>query len=533
MSFISSNPSSSEGARSPAAGVPPRGAAATGPVVATGAGNDETIPRTFLAFADVCTLGLAFVTTGLVAPWVQWLLLPSGPLAVSLPAWMQLPEGPSFDGFPPLASVAWVLMITSPMSVLFMELLGGYRQLVDQSRTRLLISTVLSPLVALSFLTLSFFALKISSSSRVFIFTFGMVSVVGLVTYRSTLRSYKKRRLATGAYAKNVLLIGSSSVIRWMAEHFRQHVPSNRYQLAGWLTLAAPTEFDQVDLRQLGAVEDLNALLINSPIHEVIAVQSSGERDWLRQVIEDCDYFRVRLRIVPEVLLVGTLRDLKLTFRSEPLRLPEIVLAPPHLESDALFIKRVIDIVVSGCLLLLLAPLFFLMAIAIKITTPHLSVFYPWRVIGLKGRSFTGYKFTTMVADADGKRDELLARNEMHGPVFKIKDDPRVTRLGRIFRKYSLNELPQLWSVLKGDMSLVGPRPAFRHELARYELWQKRKLCVKPGITCLWQVSGRNRINNFEDWVRLDLEYIDSWSLWLDFRILARTVWAVLAGTGS
>jgi lipopolysaccharide/colanic/teichoic acid biosynthesis glycosyltransferase len=215
------------------------------------------------------------------------------------------------------------------------------------------------------------------------------------------------------------------------------------------------------------------------------------------------------------------------------LRLPEVVLAPPHFETDALFFKRVIDIVISSTLLVVLAPLFLLIAIGIKITTPHLSVFYPWRVIGLKGRPFTGYKFTTMMADADGRRDDLLARNEMKGPVFKIKDDPRMTRFGRFLRKYSLNELPQLWSVLKGDMSLVGPRPAFRHELDRYELWHKRKLCVRPGITCLWQIRGRNDISNFDDWVRLDLEYIDQWSLWLDFRILARTVWAVVAGTGS
>src|SRR6266496_2892984 len=137
-----------------------------------------------------------------------------------------------------------------------------------------------------------------------------------------------------------------------------------------------------------------------------------------------------------------------------------------------------------------------------------------------------------MVSNADQLKTDLYARNEMVGPVFKIKDDPRTTKFGRFLRKYSLNELPQLWSVLKGDMSLVGPRPAFRHELDRYELWQKRKLCVKPGITCLWQVSGRNRISDFDEWVRLDLEYIDRWSLWLDVRILARTAWAVCSGTG-
>lgn len=445
---------------------------------------------------------------------------------------MSLPESPGFDQFPPLTSVAWILLVTSPITVLFMELLGGYSQLVDQSRARLLISSVLSPLIALSFLTLAFFALKTSSSSRVFIFTFAVGCVVGLLAYRSALRLYKRRRLAAGVFAKNVLLVGRPSAVRWMAQHFRRNVSSSRYQLAGCLTIGAADEFDRVDPKPLGAVEDLGELLINSPIHEVIAVQSSGERDWLRQVIEDCDYFRVTLRIVPEALLIGNWRDLKLMFRSEPLRLPEVVLAPPHLESDALFLKRLIDILVSASLLVLLAPLFLLIAIAIKLSTPRLPVFYPWRVIGLKGRPFTGYKFTTMVADAEEKRVDLLAKNEMQGPVFKVRDDPRVTRLGHVLRKYSLNELPQFWSVLKGDMSLVGPRPAFRHELARYELWHKRKLCVKPGITCLWQVSGRNRISNFDDWVRLDLEYIDRWSIWLDFRILARTLWTVLAGTG-
>jgi lipopolysaccharide/colanic/teichoic acid biosynthesis glycosyltransferase len=123
--------------------------------------------------------------------------------------------------------------------------------------------------------------------------------------------------------------------------------------------------------------------------------------------------------------------------------------------------------------------------------------------------------------------------NEMSGPVFKIKHDPRITPLGRFLRKFSLNELPQLWSVLKGDMSLVGPRPAYPHELARYELWHKRKLCVQPGITCLWQIRGRNQISNFDEWVRMDFEYIDNWSLWLDCVILFRTVRAVITGTGS
>ena len=209
------------------------------------------------------------------------------------------------------------------------------------------------------------------------------------------------------------------------------------------------------------------------------------------------------------------------------------MLRPKHLDSTALFFKRLIDIVVSSAALVVLAPLFLLIAAAIKITTPRLPVFYRWQVVGYNGSRFTGYKFTSMDADAESRQAELMSRNEMQGPVFKIRNDPRVTWLGRYLRKFSLNELPQLWSVLKGDMSLVGPRPAFPAELERYEIWQKRKLCVRPGITCLWQVRGRNKVSRFDDWVKMDLEYIDKWSLWLDFRILVRTVWAVVAGTGS
>jgi lipopolysaccharide/colanic/teichoic acid biosynthesis glycosyltransferase len=138
-----------------------------------------------------------------------------------------------------------------------------------------------------------------------------------------------------------------------------------------------------------------------------------------------------------------------------------------------------------------------------------------------------------MVADADQRKDELMLYNEMTGPVFKIKKDPRITPVGRFLRKYSLNELPQLWSVLKGDMSLVGPRPAWPHELLRYEFWHKRKLSVQSGITCLWQIRGRNAISNFDDWVKMDLEYIDNWSLWLDIKILVKTAWVVIRGSGS
>jgi len=194
-------------------------------------------------------------------------------------------------------------------------------------------------------------------------------------------------------------------------------------------------------------------------------------------------------------------------------------------------VKRVLDIILSAVLLILLSPLLLLIAVAIKLTSPG-PVLYRWNVVGQGGRPFTGYKFRTMIPNADELKPQLIEQNEMQGPVFKLKDDPRVTPLGRFLRKFSLDELPQLWSVLKGDMSLVGPRPPLQSEYSQFTEEQKQKLIVKPGITCLWQVMGRNEIRSLDDWVQLDLEYICHWSLGLDFKILLLTIPAVLHGTG-
>jgi lipopolysaccharide/colanic/teichoic acid biosynthesis glycosyltransferase len=209
-----------------------------------------------------------------------------------------------------------------------------------------------------------------------------------------------------------------------------------------------------------------------------------------------------------------------------------LVLSPDWQSPLRLTIKRAFDVTVSALLLLLLAPVFLVLAIAVKFSSAG-SVFYRWQVVGCGGQPFTSYKFRSMIANADALRNELAPRNEMKGPVFKITDDPRVTRVGAWLRRYSLDELPQLYSVLKGDMSLVGPRPPLVTEYEQFSDYQKLKLAVKPGITCLWQVSGRNQIRDFDDWVRLDLEYVSRWSLSLDFEILLRTVGTVLSGSGK
>lgn len=194
--------------------------------------------------------------------------------------------------------------------------------------------------------------------------------------------------------------------------------------------------------------------------------------------------------------------------------------------------KRGLDVLISGTALIVLLPALAVIAALVKLSSKG-PIFYRWRVVGKDGVPFVGYKFRSMYMDADQRKLELLGRNEMTGPVFKLTNDPRVTPLGRTLRKYSFDELPQLWSVLKGEMSLVGPRPPLVREWEQFTERQKRKLRVKPGLTCLWQVNGRNEISNFNDWVHLDLQYIREWSLALDFKILLKTIPAVLMGKGK
>jgi lipopolysaccharide/colanic/teichoic acid biosynthesis glycosyltransferase len=197
-----------------------------------------------------------------------------------------------------------------------------------------------------------------------------------------------------------------------------------------------------------------------------------------------------------------------------------------------LAIKRGLDLILGTLLWFLSSPLQVAIALLIKLTSPG-PVFYPWMVVGKDGRYFTGYKFRSMCENADDLKAKLLERNEMIGPAFKLTDDPRVTPLGRILRKYSLDELPQLWSVIKGDMSLVGPRPPLQWEYVRFTAWQRQKFQVKPGLTCFWQVYGRNKVRDYNEWVQMDLDYIRQLSLAVDLKILLATVLCVVRGTGK
>jgi exopolysaccharide biosynthesis polyprenyl glycosylphosphotransferase len=498
---------------------------------------ESVIPRRLMWAADAGIMSACLLVSHAAAPLLQRMLVTSGLVRLSwLDQILELPAGPTASVFRPLGDVLTALTVLVPLTILLLDALGAYQPPERQSRTRLVLSTAGAPILALSLFTLLLFALHSTGWSRTLLFSYTAFSFVSFFGYRAALRLYKRRRLAQGRYTRSIAFVGAPDDVDEIVARMQGPEIESMYRPVGFFAVDASTgPVSHLMFPNLGHVSKLPAALVHTPIDQVVVIQPDGAAPWLKEVLKACDYFKVGVQIIPGALLAvaPTLVDLHVPVRHDPLALPSVILKPSHVDSDALFVKRLFDGVVSLTLLVLLSPLFLVIAIAIKLTTPRLPVFFRWRVVGYKGRPFVGYKFTTMRADAESLRADLMHLNEMQGPVFKIKDDPRVTPIGRFLRKHSLNELPQLWSVLKGDMSLVGPRPVFPHELAGYELWHKRKLSVRPGITCLWQVSGRNQISNFDDWVRLDLEYIDNWSLWLDFRILVRTAWAVVAGSGS
>jgi exopolysaccharide biosynthesis polyprenyl glycosylphosphotransferase len=280
-------------------------------------------------------------------------------------------------------------------------------------------------------------------------------------------------------------------------------------------------------VRVLGALSDAETVLRREVVDEVIFVVPRtrlGEVEHAFAVAEDLGLeTKLCLTFLPHRISRVDFEELDgtpvLSFST----------APGH--PVKLAVKRAFDMVVSGFAIVICAPLFLLLAAAIKLDSPG-PVFFGQIRSGLNGRTFRLLKFRSMVPDAEKRLAELRSQNEMSGPVFKITRDPRITRVGRILRKTSMDELPQFFNVFLGHMSIVGPRPPLPSEVVQYQRWQRRRLSVRPGITCIWQVSGRNEID-FDTWMKLDLAYIDQWSLWLDLKIFFRTIPVVLLGRGA
>jgi exopolysaccharide biosynthesis polyprenyl glycosylphosphotransferase len=337
---------------------------------------------------------------------------------------------------------------------------------------------------------------------------------------------------ARGVGRVRVLLVGRPS--RRMADFALAAIASREPpQLIGYLeapleesSLSVPPE-DSPELPRLGALADLPQVLQNHAVDHVMFFPPANRPERLREPLAACEEIGVTASFSVDLVQLSAAMPRVtahydhafVTFETSPKR------------ADALAIKYGLDPLLAALLLIATAPILLAIAIAIGVTMGRPILFAQERT-GWNGRPFRMYKFRTMRPGAESERDAVLTLNQMSGPVFKTRDDPRITSFGRTLRKTSLDELPQLWNVLTGSMSLVGPRPLPVVEQALISGWQRRRLTMKPGITCLWQVSGRNNVD-FADWMLLDLKYVDEWSLWLDLLILLKTVPVVLFGRGA
>ncbi len=385
-------------------------------------------------------------------------------------------------------------------------------------------ATILAVVISV---VLAYFVGRLSIPRSIFVFSF--VTVLGFVSAQKMLMYLIAGRLrARGTNRKRILVIGTGT----RAQKFIDVVQANfdwGLDIVGLLT-GDPDKVGQTfyGFTVLNTFDQIETVLRTVNPEEVIITISTKRFDQLRNVLETCEREGVQVRLnsdffghITKNVRIDDVYGLKIISFSS-MRRSEI----------QLFFKRIMDITGALIAILFFLPFMIIASFGIWISNGR-PILYEWKVIGLHKKPFIGWKFRTMIQNADSLKKDLIASNEMEGPVFKIKNDPRVFQFGKWLRKWSIDETPQLFSVLKGDMSLVGPRPSFAHELARYESWQRRRHSVKPGITCTWQINGRNDICRFDDWVRMDLEYIDNWSIWLDIKILIKTIPAVLSGKGA
>lgn len=326
---------------------------------------------------------------------------------------------------------------------------------------------------------------------------------------------------------RTILLIGTGKVAQNFARLLRTHKDWG-FRLIGFMDVEpGRVGHELLGVPVLGGLERLPDFLHERVVDEVVFALPRRFLGHIEESLKTCEKIGVRAH----VLLDWYSMKVAKTQLGEFHGLPMLTLTTTPFSEAKLLLKRMFDVAVSFILLALLSPILLIIAGLIKMTSPGPILIKQVRC-GLGGRKFTFYKYRSMNADAEERKRELEPLNEMSGPVFKIKDDPRITPVGRIIRKLSIDELPQLWNVLKGEMSLVGPRPPIPEEVQQYESWQRRRLSMRPGLTCLWQINGRNEVD-FDQWMRLDLEYIDNWSLGLDFKIILRTIPVVLTGHGA
>jgi exopolysaccharide biosynthesis polyprenyl glycosylphosphotransferase len=417
----------------------------------------------------------------------------------------------------PFENYAWVYLVLIPIVPLILEGQGFYNRPVLSPRRAFLWPLFKGcVLITLTVVLALFLFREIAGMPRWAMMWFPGISFGMVFLKEEVVRAVLRSKVARAQYMRRFILVGEDEDLEQIRAELRLH-PDADIEVVG-----------QLNLNQ-SSVEELVAMLHEHSVNGVIVSAKHVYFEKVETVIKACEVEGVEAWLIADFFKTQISRTSMDVFHGRPIL---VFCATPEVSWQAM-IKQGMDFFGSLVLLLLFAVPMLLVALLIKITSPG-PVLFVQRRAGLNGQPFMIYKFRTMVSNAEQLKNELDRLNEMSGPVFKVSKDPRVTSIGKFLRRFSIDEFPQLLNVLRGEMSLVGPRPLPVYEVRRFDdVAHRRRLSVKPGLTCSWQVSGRNNVSDFKEWVRLDLEYIDNWSLWLDLKILLRTIPVVLIGTGA
>ncbi|HEY4416742.1 MAG TPA: sugar transferase [Verrucomicrobiae bacterium] len=413
--------------------------------------------------------------------------------------------------------ILWLYLVIFPAAPLILESQGFYNRTILDSRPAMFWPLLKSCFIVTMGLILIVYVFKLTVPRGVMTL-FGVLAYALVWAKEEALRLALKSKLAKAQYKRRIVLAGTP----WEVNRLRRMLKSRN---------DASTEIAAEFNISEAPPKHLIELLHEHSISGVLISARHTELERVESLIQLCEIEGVEAWLVADFFATQIARA---SF-DEMFGHPLLVFRSTPEASWQMLIKTLIDFFGAAAVLLILTviPVIPIVALLVKFTSPG-PVFFRQQRSGLNGAPFSIFKFRTMTTNAEQLKHELAAMNEMSGPVFKITNDPRVTPIGKLLRKFSLDEFPQLFNVLRGEMSLVGPRPLPVDEVKRFnDLAHRRRLSVKPGLTCLWQVNGRNKITNFQEWVRLDLEYIDNWSIWLDIKILLRTIPAVFAGTGA
>lgn len=467
-------------------------------------GRKESFSIQILQLADAALIWLAFYVASLLRDPIRGML--------SLP---DLPSGSSG-----LQELTWILFIVVPFTPVILEVFGFYRHPMRKRLKDSILQMLQTLMIVAVVVTVLTFFLKIPiTNSRLILGAAAPLMIIFLLFRESAARAVVYHAVRAEDAKEAVIITGSDEEISEFLDSTPEEVK------AGW------TIVDQLDLATL-TLEKFEEEIKAASVARVLFLSKQTEFGRLAKAIEVCELQGVEAWISAGFIRTQIARPDFDHLAGRPML---VLRSTPEL-SWALLGKAVFDKFAALLLILVSSPLWIVAAIGIKLKSPQGPIFFRQQRAGRYGKPFKMYKFRTMNPDAEAQLDSVKkeAGNQMSGPVFKLDDDPRIFAFGSWLRKASIDELPQFLNVLKGDMSLVGPRPLPLYEVEKFErVEHRRRLSVRPGITCTWQAGGRNSITEFEDWVKMDLAYIDNWSLWLDMKILLKTIPAVLFSKGA